>query len=203
MSADGVLPSPKKEGDGIASTPSSNKEEEGSAQGKTDGRIETASATARVNARACNTMAQKEAIRKSKPNIFADDSKLDRSWYDMNDHDRKVKFELFARLKQATPAKMAAVLGVDEKALNAWVHSYYGGNRRKDESYLSSKIKMLQDRGEMFFYLNQMGLAQSEPSLCSFVGKAVYGQKEDSGKTELDLSDYFNVVVKPKTVGRA
>jgi hypothetical protein len=60
----GVLPSPKKEGDEIASTPSSNKEEEVSAQGKTDGRIETASAIAREkNAHA------REDTKKSRLNL--------------------------------------------------------------------------------------------------------------------------------------
>ena len=86
--------------------------------------------------------------------------------------------------------------GTDLKTLQDWCLKVYGGD--DGAVTLTNTAKKLRAMDKRNFLENQRGLALGQPTMSIWLGKNYYGQKEADDKKELDLSDFFNVIIKPK-----
>lgn len=118
-------------------------------------------------------------------------------WDEINDHDRKALFEMTASLPGfKSEEEIAIACGTDLATLQGWCVENYGG--QDGASALTATIKKLRAMDKRNFLENQRFLALGQPTMSIWLGKNYYGQKEADDKKELDLSDFFNVIIKPK-----
>jgi hypothetical protein len=118
-------------------------------------------------------------------------------WDEINDHDRKALFEMTASLPGfKNEEELALSCGTDLKTLQDWCLKVYGGD--DGAVTLTNTAKKLRAMDKRNFLVRQQGLALSQPAMSIWLGKNYYGQKEADEKKELDLSDFFNVIIKPK-----
>ena len=118
-------------------------------------------------------------------------------WDEINDHDRKALFEMTASIPGfKNEEELALSCGTDLKTLQDWCLKVYGGD--DGAVTLTNTAKKLRAMDKRNFLENQRGLALGQPAMSIWLGKNYYGQKEADDKKELDLSDFFNVIIKPK-----
>src|SRR5574344_806755 len=118
-------------------------------------------------------------------------------WSDINNHDRKSMFEMTASLPGfKSEEEIAIACGTDLPTLQAWCKDVYGGE--DGATAMTETIKKLRAMDKRQFLYNQQVLAKYQPTMSIWLGKNSYGQKEADSKKELDLSDFFNVIIKPK-----
>ena len=120
-------------------------------------------------------------------------------WDDMNDHDRRAMFEMTASLPGfKSNDELALACGSDLTTLLDWCFSVYGKEGDDKAELLQRKVNGLRAMDKRQFLCNQQVLAIGQPTMSIWLGKNYYGQKEADDKKELDLSDFFNVIIKPK-----
>ena len=118
-------------------------------------------------------------------------------WGDINNHDRKSMFEMTASLPGfKSEEEIAIACGTDLPTLQAWCKDVYGGE--DGATAMTETIKKLRAMDKRQFLSNQQVLARYQPTMSIWLGKNYYGQKVADDKKELDLSDFFNVIIKPK-----
>ena len=118
-------------------------------------------------------------------------------WRDINNHDRKSLFEMTASLPGfKSEEEIAIACGTDLATLQGWCVENYGG--QDGASAMTATIKKLRAMDKRNFLISQHDLALGQPAMSIWLGKNYYGQKEADDKKELDLSDFFNVIIKPK-----
>ena len=118
-------------------------------------------------------------------------------WGDLNDHDRKSIFEMTASLPGfKSEEEVAIACGTDLPTLQIWCKETYGGD--DGAITLTTSIAKLRAMDKRNFLSSQHDLALVQPAMSIWLGKNYYGQKEADDKKELDLSDFFNVIIKPK-----
>lgn len=131
-----------------------------------------------------------EKTRKELKNVLNDSKSL--FWDNINDHDRKSLFELTGSLPGfKSEEEIAIACGTDLASIRKWCLATYN-------KPLAKVIEFLRAMDKRNFIASQQVLAVTNPAMSIWLGKNYYLQKDGEDKKELDLSDFFNVVIKPK-----